>query len=122
MTPRRGFLRPGLLIWLLSALSAHAAVDPAGPIVGSVDCTDVGAWIRHDQMVARLASQFGASPIETGPLVDGRMLETYYDSATGLWFQTIVRRVKTPTVWEVRPSSLTCWFGVSDPVLIPPKR
>lgn len=116
---RPHFLRPSLLMLLLSALPCFAKVDPTTPIPYADPCV----YISHEDMKARMAAQHNGAVIGmTGnaPDTSGRKLEAYFDPVTNVWYLTIVKRSQTTSgSWTVKAASPTCLYGEGDPLPFP---
>jgi hypothetical protein len=101
----------------LFASASGAAVDPLAEIPYTDPCT----YIRHDEMVARMAARdHGAKVTMQGSQFDdtGRKYEAYRDPVTGIWSLTIVKRSLSAdkTTWTTKTSSPTCLLGIGDPI------
>lgn len=105
----------------LFASASGAAVDPLAPIPYTDPCT----YIRHDEMVARMAAQHNGAKIgATWVQFDdtGRKVEIYYDPVEKVWRATLVKRsTNSAGSWGVKTSSPTCLFAEGDSVAIPEK-
>jgi hypothetical protein len=109
---RSCFLRPGLLIWLLSACPLLADTPPA-----TVDLTPL-VCIDHANLQTAFKAR-GQTLYAAGSLADGRKLEVYGDAVTGLWTVVVVQR---PLGGSVTKSMCSIIFGEGDAgVFIPPK-
>ncbi len=84
----RTLMALSLGIGLMLAATPHAFAATCGP---------------HDQVVARLAQQFGENRRATGLAANGLMVEIFASAATGTW-----------TITLTRPDGATCLAAAGE--------